>query len=106
MLDINVPTPITREALQTLLDRLAAETRFSIQSISKAHALVLAMQRLPPEAIWSRVGREPSGLLFNSIVQLEVERGVPRNPFINAGALVARSEMEHKVLPCETRTVT
>lgn len=65
-----------------------ATTRFSIQSISKAHALVLAMQRLAPEEIWSRVGREPSGQAFNSIVQLEVENGIPRNPFINAGALM------------------
>ena len=40
------------------------------------------------ESLWSRVGREPSGSAFNSIVQLEVERGLPRNPFINAGAIV------------------
>ncbi|MEC9483742.1 MAG: glutaminase B [Halomonas sp.] len=65
-----------------------ATTRFSIQSISKAHALVLAMQRLPASLLWSRVGREPSGQAFNSIVQLEVENGIPRNPFINAGALM------------------
>ncbi|MDE2297932.1 MAG: glutaminase, partial [Burkholderiales bacterium] len=35
-----------------------------------------------------RVGREPSGNPFNSLVQLEYEQGIPRNPFINAGALV------------------
>ncbi|MFK4015230.1 glutaminase B [Cobetia marina] len=65
-----------------------AHTRFSIQSISKVHALVLAMQRLESDEIWSRVGREPSGQAFNSIMQLEVENGIPRNPFINAGALL------------------
>jgi glutaminase len=60
---------------------------FSMQSISKVFTLMLALERLGPE-LWTRVGREPSGSRFNSIVQLEAEMGVPRNPFINAGALV------------------
>jgi len=60
---------------------------FSIQSISKVFTLTLALERLG-EALWTRVGREPSGSRFNSIVQLEAEKGVPRNPFINAGAIV------------------
>jgi len=64
-----------------------AQTRFSIQSISKLFALVLAFQR-QGDALWERVGREPSGTPFNSLVQLESESGKPRNPFINAGALV------------------
>nr|WP_297456574.1 glutaminase B [uncultured Halomonas sp.] len=78
-----------------------ATTRFSIQSISKAHALVLAMQRLEPEAIWSRVGREPSGQAFNSIVQLEVENGIPRNPFINAGALMVTDMLVSRIYPIQ-----
>jgi glutaminase len=64
-----------------------AETPFSIQSISKVFTLTLALERMG-EALWKRVGREPSGSSFNSIVQLEREHGVPRNPLINAGALV------------------
>jgi glutaminase len=64
-----------------------AGTAFSIQSISKVFTLVLAINRLD-EALWTRVGREPSGSRFNSIVQLEQEHGIPRNPFINAGAIV------------------
>lgn len=64
-----------------------AQQRFSIQSISKLFALVLALQA-EGEALWRRVGREPSGTAFNSLVQLESEAGKPRNPFINAGALV------------------
>lgn len=64
-----------------------AGERFSIQSISKVMALVLAFE-LEEEALWQRVGVEPSGTHFNSLVQLEYEKGVPRNPFINAGALV------------------
>jgi glutaminase len=64
-----------------------ADTRFSIQSVSKVFTLALALGRLG-EDLWRRVGREPSGLPFNSILQLEHEHGIPRNPFINAGALV------------------
>lgn len=64
-----------------------AATPFSIQSISKVFTLALALGRLGDQ-LWERVGREPSGLAFNSILQLESERGIPRNPFINAGALV------------------
>lgn len=64
-----------------------AAERFSIQSISKLFTLTLALP-LDSEGLWKRVGREPSGSRFNSLVQLESERGVPRNPFINAGALV------------------
>ncbi|MDR6678509.1 glutaminase B [Pseudomonas oryzihabitans] len=66
----------------------AADTAFSIQSISKVLNLVIAMQRLDEPDIWTRVGREPSGQAFNSMVQLEEEKGIPRNPFINAGAVL------------------
>jgi len=60
---------------------------FSVQSISKVFALTLALG-LEGDQLWKRVGREPSGTRFNSIVQLESEHGIPRNPFINAGAIV------------------
>jgi glutaminase len=59
---------------------------FSIQSISKVFTLTLALGK-HGETTWNRVGREPSGTAFNSIVQLEQEAGKPRNPFINAGAI-------------------
>ena len=62
------------------------DTPFSIQSISKVFTLTLALGMFG-DRLWRRVGREPSGNPFNSIVQLERERGVPRNPFINAGAI-------------------
>ena len=64
-----------------------ADEPFSIQSISKLFTLALAMDRVG-EPLWERVKREPSGMRFNSIIQLETEAGVPRNPFINAGAIV------------------
>lgn len=65
-----------------------ADEAFSIQSIAKVFTLTLALQRGLADRIWARIGREPSGDPFNSIVLLEREQGVPRNPFINAGAIV------------------
>ncbi|PEQ14180.1 glutaminase [Novosphingobium sp. PC22D] len=62
-------------------------TRFSVQSIAKVFSLTMALGMVG-DALWRRVGREPSGTAFNSIVQLETEHGIPRNPFINAGAIV------------------
>jgi glutaminase len=64
-----------------------ADEPFSIQSVSKVFTLTLALERIGSE-LWQRVGREPSGNSFNSIVQLERENGIPRNPLINAGAIV------------------
>lgn len=65
---------------------------FSIQSISKVFVLALALDRHGP-ALFEAVGREPSGDPFNSIVQLEREKGIPRNPFINAGAIVTTDRL-------------
>ena len=70
----------------TLYHTGQAKKNFSIQSISKIFSLTLAMKHYG-EDMWERVGREPSGNPFNSLVQLEYEMGIPRNPFINAGAL-------------------
>ncbi len=64
-----------------------SQEKFSIQSISKVFTLTMAMQILG-EDLWERVDVEPSGDPFNSLTQLEYENGIPRNPFINAGALV------------------
>nr|WP_286267875.1 glutaminase [Thalassotalea atypica] len=63
------------------------QQRFSIQSISKIFGLVMAMNRVG-DSLWKRVNMEPSGQPFNSIIQLEWEKGIPRNPVINAGALL------------------
>lgn len=64
-----------------------ADVPFSIQSISKVFVLSMILPRVRQS--FDRVHVEPSGDPFNSLVQLEYESGVPRNPFINAGALVA-----------------
>jgi glutaminase len=65
---------------------------FSIQSISKLFALTLGMREMG-DALWERIGREPSGNPFNSLVQLESEQGIPRNPFINAGAIAVTDRL-------------
>ncbi|WP_405656381.1 glutaminase [Streptomyces sp. RK9] len=65
---------------------------FSAQSITKAFTLALDLS-LDGELLWEHVGREPSGNPFNSLVQLEYENGIPRNPFINAGALVVTDRL-------------
>ncbi len=69
-----------------------ATVPFSIQSISKVFTLTLALGQIGDE-LWKRVGKEPSGNPFNSIVQLEHEHGIPRNPFINAGAIAVADAM-------------
>ncbi|WP_423219946.1 glutaminase [Cognatishimia maritima] len=70
----------------------ACNVGFSAQSITKVFTLAIALGR-SGDQIWQRVGREPSGNAFNSIVQLEQENGIPRNPFVNAGAIVTTDEV-------------
>lgn len=74
-----------------------ANERFSIQSISKVLSLVVAMNHYGEEEIWQRVGKDPSGQPFNSLLQLEIEQGKPRNPFINAGALVVCDMLQSRL---------
>lgn len=69
-----------------------ADIPFSIQSISKVFTLAMVFSKTG-ENLWNSVGREPSGNPFNSLVQLEHEQGIPRNPFINAGALVVTDRL-------------
>ena len=75
-----------------------ATTPFSIQSISKVFTLAIALGRLG-DSLWVRVGREPSGLAFNSIVALEQNNGIPRNPFVNPGAIAVTDAILHGLQP-------
>jgi glutaminase len=79
----------------------ASEMQFSIQSISKVFTLSLALGRCG-DALWARVGREASGSSFDSIALLELEKGRPRNPFINAGAIVTTDSLLEGHAPKET----
>ncbi len=73
-----------------------ADVPFSIQSISKVFSLAIALNLLGDD-LWERVGKEPSGTSFNSLIQLEAEHGKPRNPFINAGAIVVADILLEKL---------
>jgi glutaminase len=75
-----------------------ADEPFSIQSISKVFTLSMALRKVG-DVLWESVGREPSGSAFNSIVQLEYERGIPRNPLINAGAIVVTDRLVEQTGP-------
>ncbi len=75
-----------------------AQEQFSVQSIAKTLMLAESLNTIG-DTLWNRVNHEPSGNTFNSIVQLEIEKGIPRNPFINAGALVLSDVMLGKSTP-------
>lgn len=77
------------------------ETAFSIQSVSKVFTLACVLGRIGDQ-LWGRVGREPSGTSFDSIVLLEREEGRPRNPFINAGAIVTTDALLEGRMPRDT----
>ena len=77
------------------------EVGFSIQSISKVFTLSIALGRIG-DSLWKRVGREPSGNPFDSVMKLEREEGKPRNPFINAGAIVTTDALLSGHAPKET----
>ncbi len=78
-----------------------ATTDFSIQSISKAFSLAIALGRAG-DKLWDRVGREPSTKVFNSVQELEVRGGIPPNPFVNAGAIVTTDSLLVGATPKET----
>ena len=75
--------------------------RFSIQSISKVLSLVAAMRQYDEQEIWQRVGKDPSGQPFNSLLQLELEQGRPRNPFINAGGVRYAAKPAERAAPAD-----
>lgn len=77
------------------------QTAFSIQSVSKVFTLALALGNVG-DHLWTRVGREPSGQAFDSMILLEQEKGRPRNPFINAGAIVTTDTILEGATPRET----
>ena len=82
-----------------------ADVPFSIQSISKVFTLAMALRGDSSGKLWSRVLREPSGTSFNSLVQLELEHGIPRNPFINAGALVVTDHLMEETSDAATQVL-
>lgn len=69
-----------------------AKEKFSLQSITKLFALVALLQRYPDA--WDEIGWEPTEHSFRSLTELEARDGRPRNPFVNAGALVVTDKLK------------
>lgn len=67
---------------------------FTMQSISKTFSLILALQTAGYDKVFSKIGMEPTGDRFDSILQLELKDWRPFNPMINAGAIVTASCIE------------
>lgn len=78
-----------------------AKVEFSIQSVSKAFTLAIALGRYGDQ-FWSRVGREPSTHVFNSVQELEAREGIPPNPFVNSGAIATTDSLLVGATPKET----
>ena len=67
------------------------QVRFTIQSISKVITLAVALEKCGFYKVFEKVGMEPSGDAFNSLVKLDVSSDHPFNPMINSGAIAITS---------------
>ena len=61
--------------------------RFTMQSVSKVLMLIVALEICGLKRVFEKVGAEPSGEAFNSLVELDLNDSRPYNPLINSGAL-------------------
>jgi len=64
---------------------------FPLMSVVKPFVLLFLLEQLGTEAVFSHVGMQPSDEPYNSLAQLQIDRGWPRNPMINSGAIVLAS---------------
>ena len=74
-----------------------ADIRFTIQSISKVISLAVALERCGFDKTFDRVGMEPSGDSFDSLVKLDLTSDYPSNPMINSGAIAVASHLASDV---------
>ena len=68
-----------------------ADTEFALESISKVFTAALAMEQVGPRAFHRKVGADPTGEAFNSVLALELHNNKPMSPMVNAGAMTAAS---------------
>lgn len=70
---------------------------FAIESISKVFSMALVMEELGAQVVHKKVGADPTGLPFNSVIAVELHKGKPLSPLVNAGAMSTVS-----LLPAKT----
>jgi glutaminase len=81
----------------TILHVGDADVCFTLQSISKIFSLIVALCQNGPDYVFERVGKEPTGDPFNSIIKLEtIKPHKPLNPMINAGAIAVAGMIRGK----------
>lgn len=87
----SVPSQLAAVAAVTVGGRVVkagdADYAFAIESISKVFTLALVLEDVGADAVRAKVGADPTGLPFNSVMALELHGGKPLSPLVNAGAM-------------------
>ncbi len=91
----NVPGQLAAVAIVTCDGKVYSagdsDYRFALESISKVCTLALALEDVGPQAVQDKIGADPTGLPFNSVIALELHGGKPLSPLVNAGAIATTS---------------
>ncbi len=91
----NVPGQLAAVAIVTCDGNIYragdSDYRFALESILKVCTLALALEDVGPQAVQDKVGADPTGLPFNSVIALELHGGKPLSPLVNAGAIATTS---------------
>lgn len=74
-----------------LLTAGSADAPFAIESISKAFNLAYVMDLIGMKQLRAKIGADPTGEPFNSVMAIELHGGKPLNPLVNAGAMATVS---------------
>ncbi|MEG4088030.1 glutaminase A [Microcoleus sp. Pol12B4] len=92
-----------RESDGKILNWGSIAQTFPLMSVVKPLVLLYLLCQLGEKTIFDWVGCEPSELPFNSLTQLEIDQGKPRNPMINSGAIALASLIpgENAVSRCQ-----
>ena len=69
---------------------------FPLMSVIKPFSLLYLLEHLGSETVFQWVGIQPSDAPFNSLTQLISDRGFPRNPMINSGAITLADKLPGK----------
>ena len=87
----SVPSQLSALAIVTVdgevFSQGDADFRFALESISKVCSLALALEDVGPSEVQDKIGADPTGLPFNSVIALELHNGKPLSPLVNAGAM-------------------